>query len=154
MDRISTGIKGLDEIIYGGLIKERAYLIRGDAGTGKTTLGFHFLQNGIENGEKCLFITMGEPIERLKENAQNIDISLDNVEFLDLNPGEGLFKNIKTYDFFVSSEVETGPITRKILDIMRKVKPDRVFLDSISMLQYLLNDVYQLRKQVLSLQRF
>ena len=46
--------------------------------------------------------------------------------------------------------METGPITRKILDTMKKVKPGRVFLDSISILQHLLNDAYQLRKQVLS----
>jgi len=50
--RISTGILELDEILYGGLILNRSYLVRGSAGTGKTTLGFHFLCQGITKKEE------------------------------------------------------------------------------------------------------
>jgi circadian clock protein KaiC len=44
--RSSTGIEGLDEILQGGLVPCRAYLVRGGPGTGKTTLGLHFLAAG------------------------------------------------------------------------------------------------------------
>lgn len=44
--RLSSGVPGLDEILYGGLIPERTYLVRGDTGTGKTILGLHFLLAG------------------------------------------------------------------------------------------------------------
>lgn len=43
LTRISTGIAGLDEILSGGLITQQAYLIRGQPGSGKTTLGFHLI---------------------------------------------------------------------------------------------------------------
>lgn len=45
--RLTSGIPGLDEIMGGGLIPQHTYLVRGGPGTGKTTLGLHFLQAGI-----------------------------------------------------------------------------------------------------------
>ncbi|MCS7309588.1 MAG: recombinase, partial [Armatimonadetes bacterium] len=44
--RISTGVPGLDEVLEGGLLPRRAYLLRGAPGTGKTLLGLHFLAAG------------------------------------------------------------------------------------------------------------
>ncbi|WP_217808080.1 ATPase domain-containing protein [Halomonas sp. CSM-2] len=41
--RLLTGVAGLDQILHGGLIPHRTYLIRGGPGSGKTTLGMHFL---------------------------------------------------------------------------------------------------------------
>ncbi len=58
--RLSTGIAGLDEILGGGLVPARAYLLRGGPGAGKTTIGLHFLTCGDPRVEKPLFITMGE----------------------------------------------------------------------------------------------
>ncbi len=54
-ERASTGITGLDEVLSGGLIPERSYMVRGQAGSGKTILSFHFLQRGIDEGETALF---------------------------------------------------------------------------------------------------
>jgi KaiC/GvpD/RAD55 family RecA-like ATPase len=65
-NRLSVGISGLNEVIGGGLIPQRSYLVRGGPGTGKTTLGFHFLTAGVEVGEKPLFITLGEPEAQLR----------------------------------------------------------------------------------------
>jgi circadian clock protein KaiC len=49
--RVSTGISGLDEVLGGGLISGRTYLLSGPPGGGKTTLGWHFLTAGAEAGE-------------------------------------------------------------------------------------------------------
>ena len=51
-DRLSTGIGGLNEILQGGLIPERSYMLRGRAGSGKTLLGLHVLQEGIRQDEE------------------------------------------------------------------------------------------------------
>jgi circadian clock protein KaiC len=59
--RLSSGITGLDDVLRGGLIPARTYLLRGGPGTGKTTVGLHFLTLGDARVEKPLFITMGEP---------------------------------------------------------------------------------------------
>jgi replicative DNA helicase len=44
--RAKTGIVGLDEILHGGLIPARLYLVDGNPGAGKTTLALQFLQEG------------------------------------------------------------------------------------------------------------
>ena len=48
--RVSTGITGLDHLLGSGLPPQRVYLIEGDPGSGKTTLGLQFLREGIARG--------------------------------------------------------------------------------------------------------
>jgi KaiC/GvpD/RAD55 family RecA-like ATPase len=43
---LSTGIAGLDELLRGGFIPNRMYLVEGLPGAGKTTLGMQFLLEG------------------------------------------------------------------------------------------------------------
>jgi len=54
--RISTGVEGLDEMLNGGLLPNRTYLLKGDPGTGKTTLGIQFILAGAKNGEHTIYI--------------------------------------------------------------------------------------------------
>lgn len=69
MNRISTGIAGLDELLYGGFIPGGSSLVRGGPGTGKTTLGFHYLSEGALSNEKSLFITLTESRNTLLKEA-------------------------------------------------------------------------------------
>src|ERR1700719_2141516 len=82
--RVSTGVAELDEILQGGLIPRRAYLVRGDPGCGKTTLGMHFLCAGAARNEATLLISLGEPQEHIYANAASIGLDLKDVAFLDL----------------------------------------------------------------------
>lgn len=52
-DIAATGIEGLDLILLGGLPGRRVYLVQGDPGVGKTTLGLQFLLEGKREVEKC-----------------------------------------------------------------------------------------------------
>ncbi|WP_319422530.1 ATPase domain-containing protein [Pleurocapsa sp. FMAR1] len=152
--RISTGIDGLDEILVGGLITHQAYLIKGQPGSGKTTLGFHFLGAGIAQAETSLFISFSESEARLRGNAQEIGISLEQVEFLDLSPTEDYFSQDQSYDIFSPAEVEKAPITQKIIDAVERIKPQRIFLDAITQFRFLTADPFSFRKQVQSFLRF
>ena len=80
-NRLSTSIAGLDEVLQGGFIPGRAYLARGGPGTGKTTLGLHFLTAGTANGEKVLFITLGEPEAQIRKNAEGLGFDLKTSHF-------------------------------------------------------------------------
>jgi len=148
-DRISTGISGLDEILQGGFLANRTYLIRGGPGTGKTTLGFHFLCAGASNDERTLFITLTEPENRLRQKG----FDLNQVNFLDLTPAPGLAAEDSSYSVFEPGEVEQEPLLNKIITTINELKPKRVFLDCISQFQYLAHDTFQFRKQILSLTR-
>ena len=152
--RLSTGVPGLDEILLGGLIPGRAYLVRGGPGVGKTILGMHFLSSGIAAGEKTLFIAMGEPESNVRQNAESLGFDLGEVEFLDLSPGSDSFSEDQTYDIFPPSEVEAAPIHSQIRERVAAVRPARVVLDSVTQFRYLAPDAYQFRRQVVSFLRF
>lgn len=153
-NRLSTGIPGLDEILAGGFVPGRSYLVRGGPGSGKTTLGLHFLTAGAANGEKTLFITLEETEANIRRNAEARGFDLNGIQFLDLSPTSEFFAQVQTYDIFSSAEVERVPITEKIVERVTALKPQRVFLDPMTQFRYLATDVYQYRRQVLSFLRF
>jgi circadian clock protein KaiC len=153
-DRASTGVFGLDEILKGGLVRQRAYLVRGGPGTGKTTLGMHFLANGVNAGEQTLLISLGEPKAQILANAAALHFDLSEVAFVDLSPTADFFTEIQTYDIFSPAEVEREPMTQQIIQPVQELKPQRVFLDSMTQFRYLASDTFQFRKQVLSFLRF
>ena len=69
MKKKSTGVPGLDEMIGGGIPETRIVLLGGGPGSGKTILSLHFLMEGIKQGEKCLYVTLEEPLSNLKQNV-------------------------------------------------------------------------------------
>jgi len=79
-DRVSTGINGLDDILLGGFIPQRSYLVRGGPGTGKAIVGLHYLTTGATTGDKTLFITLGESQFLIRKDAdtliKNTDIAM------------------------------------------------------------------------------
>ncbi|MGE5832434.1 MAG: ATPase domain-containing protein, partial [Methanomicrobiales archaeon] len=65
--RISLGIEGLDAMLGGGLIKPSICALIGTYGTGKTTLSIQFITEGLANKEKCIYISLDERVEMLKQ---------------------------------------------------------------------------------------
>jgi len=152
--RVSTGIEGLDEILESGLVARRVYLVRGGPGTGKSTLGLHFLVTGAKSGETALYITLGEREQQLRKNAASLGFDLKGVIFLDLTPPSDFFSKDQSYDIFAPSDVERGSTTHKITAEVERLKPERVFVDSATQFRYLAPDMFQFRKQMLSLARY
>ena len=58
MERVLTGIDGLDRAIEGGILRGRSVIVRGPSGSGKTTMGLMFLMAGAMHGEKCAYLTL------------------------------------------------------------------------------------------------
>lgn len=54
-DRLSTGIAGFDDLLGGGFPRGHFFLVEGEPGAGKTTLGLQFLTTGAKNGEEVLY---------------------------------------------------------------------------------------------------
>ena len=146
--RLSTGIRGMDQLLQGGLLPNQTYLVRGGPGSGKTTLGFHFLTAGQSNGENTLFITLVETEQKLRHNATGMGFDVEAIPILDLSPNPELFTQLHTYDIFSPAEVERGPITQQIIEQVETIEPQRVFVDSITQFRYLAPDSFQFRRQV------
>lgn len=88
----------------------------GAAGTGKTTLGLHFLATGAAAGERTLYITLGESEARIRQNAAALGFDLAAVPILDLPPTPAFFAEGKTYDIFAPADVEREPTARRIIE--------------------------------------
>ncbi len=121
LSRMSSGVTGLDEILYGGLVVRRSCLVRGGPGSGKTTLGLHFLAVGAALGEKTLFISLEESEERIRHDAEKRGINIEKVEILDISPGSEFFTEVQSYDIFSSAEVEREPIINQIVEKIRSL---------------------------------
>jgi circadian clock protein KaiC len=152
--RLSSGISGLDEILDGGFLTGRTYLVRGGPGTGKTTLGLHFLQDGVQHEERVLFITLEESHKNIQQNNANPCFDIEKINFLDVSPTSEFFSQVQSYDIFSAAEVEREPLTRQITAEIEKLQPTRVFLDPVTQFRYLNPDTFQFRKQMNSLLRY
>lgn len=149
-DRLQTGVPGLDGVLRGGLIPNRSYLVRGEPGTGKTTLGLQFLTASTNGPEDALYISFEESEANVRANADSIGIDLTDLSFLDMSPDPSVFTEEGTYDIFAPSEVEQSTVTERIKERVEAIEPSRVVLDPITQLRYLAPDEYQFRQQLLS----
>jgi circadian clock protein KaiC len=152
--RASTGIEGLDEVLRGGLMPNRLYLVEGVPGSGKTTLGLQFLLEGARRGEPVLYVTLSETEEEVREVAASHGWSLDGIAIHEMLPSEEALRSDEQYTMFHSSEVELSQTTETILTQVERLKPTRVVFDSLSELRLLANTPLRFRRQILSLKRF
>src|SRR6476620_11619872 len=98
--RVSTGIDGLDQLLAQGLPSRRVYLIEGDPGSGKTTMGLQFLRDGIARGEKVLYVTLSETRAELAAVAASHGWTLEGMDVHELSPYEESGKPDDKYTFF------------------------------------------------------
>ena len=151
--KLSTGISGLDIILAGGLEPERAYLVEGTPGTGKTTLGLSFLLEGVRNGESALYIAMSESEIELRAVAQSHGWRLDGVDVFELVDKVGLDSEAEQ-TVLHPSELELGETARAVMGRVQKSNPARVVFDSLSEIRLLAQNPQRYRRQVLALKSF
>lgn len=150
----STGIDGLDHILRGGFPRDHVYLLQGDPGVGKTTLGLQFLLEGIRQGETSLYITLSETRDELiAVGASHQWDLMDKVHVYEQLVGEDSLDEEETTVFY-PSEIELGQTIKGFLNEVDRVKPDRVVLDSLSEIRLLAQSTLRYRKQILALKQF
>lgn len=151
---ISTGVPGLDTVLAGGLTRDRLYLIEGEPGSGKTTMGLQFLVEGVKRGETVLYISLAENAVELRAVAESHGWSTAGIHIHEVIPSESLLDPREQYSMFHPSEVELGTTTQEILSAVERLKPTRVVLDSLSELQLLAGNALRYRRQVLAYKQF
>lgn len=134
-DRISTGIKGLDEMVSGGFPFPSVALVAGGAGTGKTTFAMSFLTEGAKKGEQGLFFTtLSEPTQWMLRYASQFD-------FID----KDYFGNeIKYQDIGLLLQKEGyEELLDFIDDKIAEVMPQRIVIDPITVVGTFFEDEYR-----------
>lgn len=151
--RQSTGVDGLDEILGGGLPSSQTYVLLGEPGSGKTILSLQWLLAGLEGGDACTYLTLGEPGGNLARNVMGFGWDLSCLGLVDLS-AQGETAPDGEYHVFPPSEVEHGGIWRSIYGAIREYVPKRLVIDSVTQLRYLSTDDYQFRKHLHGLVAF
>jgi circadian clock protein KaiC len=123
--KVSSGIKGLDELLHGGVYKNSTTLITGASGTGKTVTTLHFIIEGAKHNEQSLLIEFEESPEQLYRNASSFGWDLK--KYVD----KGLVQLICHYP----EDFKAEQYLKAIQDLVIANKAKRVALDSLSALQ-------------------
>ena len=123
MKRIRTGIKGLDELLQGGIPEKNSILICGSPGTGKSIFGLQYIYTGAKLKEPGLYVTIEEDPKKLREQAASFFKEFDKYE-----------KANKIKFLKIPNDVTNLDIIGLINDAAKKIKAQRVVIDSLSIL--------------------
>ena len=149
----STGIRGLDEVLCGGLPQHHLYVVEGSPGAGKTTLGIQFLLAGLAAGQRGLYVTLSETGAELQMVAQSHGWTLDGVAIFELSNGPTMAEELEQ-SILHPSEVELSETTQRVLKEVERVRPARIVFDSLSEMRLLAQDPLRYRRQILALKHF
>src|SRR3989338_4024570 len=126
LQRVKSGIPGLDALMSGGFVKGNSTLICGAPGTGKTLVGLQFLYRGAKDyGEPGLYVCIEEDPHKLIAYAKSFGWDLDD-----------LIRR-KMFDFVsIPIDYHGFNIMEAIEEKARRIKAQRMVVDSLSALNF------------------
>ncbi|MEO3993056.1 MAG: KaiC domain-containing protein [Desulfurococcaceae archaeon TW002] len=139
VEKIKSGIPGLDELLFGGIPKRNIVLISGGPGTGKTIMSHQFLYSGLTYSEPGVLVTLEEhPVQVRREMSE---FGWDVRKYED----EGLFAIVDAFTggvgeaakrekYVVKSVDDLGEFLDVVRQALRDTKAQRAAVDSVSTL--------------------
>ena len=157
IERVKTGVFGLDDLLEGGFPKGRTILIAGACGTGKTILGMQYAYKGAsENNEPAVYVTVDEIPARIREDMARFGWDLEKLEsqnklaIMDIGAAKvGLPSEEKYTMQYVGLDVDK--MVAKIIQTIEQIGAKRLVIDSVSSLGLHINDENEIRKFILKL---
>ena len=132
LEKIESGIKGMDVLLNGGFPEGRTFLVSGSCGTGKTLFASQFILEGLDNKEPCVYVTFEQGKKKLFEDLVQVGINLET--YVDA----GLLKVIggaigRIRYFKDNTKANFLDITKEIEDVVKQIGAKRVVIDSINL---------------------
>ena len=151
-EKASTGVPGLDEVLDGGLPRDRLFLIDGIPGVGKTTLSMQFLLAGVAAGERAMYVTLAETKDELAAVAKSHGWKIDDIAVYELLSDIAL-GDADENTIFHPADIELAETMKTLLAEIERVDPDRVVIDSLSELRLQAQSALRYRRQILALKQ-
>lgn len=145
MERIKTGINGLDDLIGGGFPKGHTVAVIGPFGAGKTTFGLQFLNYGLENGERCIFISLEEESESIIKTAESFGWKFGDY----VKNGSLTIIRLDPEDAKATMTRIEGDISKEIADF----GATRLVFDSATLLTMMFKEEHEKRRVLFSLSK-
>ena len=143
-EKVKTGVPGLDEMLEGGLIPGRTYVVSGTSGTGKTTLALQFLLEGSKQGERVLYVSLDEPPNEVRRNMMSYGWDLSRIQVFDATA------DVMSYDKTPVRDVSTE---RKVV-YFGDVKDEIRKTSEKSPMDMTVNTLQELVKQEMKVRRY
>lgn len=156
-EKVKTGVPGLDEMLEGGLIAGRSYIVSGTSGTGKTTLAMQFLLEGTRKGERVVYVALDEPPNEVKSDMEALGWDIGKVQVFDATPDVMNYDKTPVRDVSTERKVvyfkdvsgvirqtsEKRPVDMTINTLQEVLKQEmrsrtysRIVIDSLTSLKY------------------
>jgi len=154
-DRVPTGVKGFDELIGGGLVPTSVAIIGGRPGSGKTLFCSQFLYTGATKyKEPGIYITLEQRGDDIKQDVMGtFGWDLDDLEKKKLI----LFWPLRIKKVFHPLEkkkvltISMLELSKKIMELVDSIKAKRVVIDSVSIIDMMFEDKFQVRSELVAL---
>ncbi|GBF08685.1 UPF0273 protein [Aeropyrum pernix] len=156
VDRVKTGIPGMDDILYGGIPRRNIVLLSGGPGTGKSIFSYQYLWNGLREGEPGVFVALEEHPVQVRINMAQFGWDVREYERQGLFAvvdafTSGIGEAAKKERYVVTDPEDVGLLIDVLKEAIRDVGAKRVAVDSVSTL-YLAKPVLA-RRTVMLLKR-
>ncbi len=153
MNKVKTGIEGLDSMLYGGIPEGNQVIVAGGPGAGKTLLGFEYAYRNAKEGNTSLFFAMEEEPERVVENAKEAFSNFSDVD--DLIRSKKLIVDGEDPASVIRSggtdTYEFGKLIADIESLITTYHANRAVIDSLSVMEMLLGEPNVYRRSLVSL---
>ncbi|MFP4632724.1 MAG: RAD55 family ATPase [Halobacteriota archaeon] len=145
-ERVPTGIEGFDEMARGGFPSDSINVLTGRAGSGKTLFSMHFVMEGVEQGERSVYISVDDSEESVLRASRQYDLGLEEAVEQD---------QVRLYDYDSLMDttgqglVDFDDLTRSIDQLVAPVNADRLVVDSIAGLGIAEDSVNEMRRSMI-----
>lgn len=146
IEKLQTGIPGLDLITNGGLPKVRTTLVTGTAGSAKTIFAGQFLAEGIKKGEAGVFVTFEESADDIRANLKGLGWDIAEWEkskkwvFVDASP--------QPEESVISGPYDLGALMARVENAVITTGAKRVSLDSLGAIFTQFSDAAIVRREL------
>jgi KaiC/GvpD/RAD55 family RecA-like ATPase len=155
IERVPSGIYGLDPLIEGGFPKGRTILVSGGAGTGKTIFGMQYVYKGIEEyDEPGIFVTLDERPRMIRQDMARFGFDIEKYEkkgdlvIMDASAAKIGYPSEEKYSM-PQMGIDVDRLLLRISQIAGQIKAKRLVVDSISGFGMHIDQATEVRKAVL-----